>query len=55
MLSNSLVPDQTPRFVASDMGLHCLLMSHLWDGRHIRIKHLDNIASQYSFVLRNFE
>ena len=26
-------PDQTPHSVASDLGLHYLLMSHLWDTR----------------------
>ena len=32
--ANSVDPDQTPRFVASDQGLHCLPMSLLWDVRH---------------------
>ena len=27
-------PDQTPRSVASDLGLHCLPVSHLWDVGH---------------------
>ena len=27
--ANSADPDQTPRSVASDLGLHCLLMSHV--------------------------
>ena len=27
--ANSVVPDQTPRYAASDMGLHCLRMSLL--------------------------
>ena len=31
--ANSADPDQTPRSAASDLGLHCLLMSHLWDAR----------------------
>ena len=26
-------PDQTPRSAASDLGLHCLPMSLLWDAR----------------------
>ena len=30
----SVDPDQTPRSVASDLGLQCLLMSFLWDVRH---------------------
>ena len=28
---NNADPNQTPRSVTSDLGLHCLLMSHLWD------------------------
>ena len=31
--ANSEDPDQTPRYAASDLGLHCLLMSLLWDTR----------------------
>ena len=27
-------PDQTPHSAASDLGLHCLQMSLLWDARH---------------------
>ena len=27
------VLDQTPRSAASDLGLHCLPISHLWDAR----------------------
>ena len=29
--SNSVDPDQMPPSAASDQGLHCLQMSHLWD------------------------
>ena len=32
--ANSVDSDQTPRSAASDLGLHCLPMSHLWDARH---------------------
>ena len=32
--ANSLDPDQTPRSAASELGLACLPMSHLWDARH---------------------
>ena len=32
--ANSVDPDQTPHSVASDLGLHCLPMSHFWDARH---------------------
>ena len=31
--ANSVDPDQTPRSVASDLGLHCLPMSSLRDAR----------------------
>ena len=36
--ANSADPDQTPRSVASDLGLHCLPVSHLWDARLKRVK-----------------
>ena len=32
--ANSVNPDQTPQNAASDLGLHCLPMSLLWDARH---------------------
>ena len=32
--ANGVVPDQTPRFAASDLGLHCLQMSLIWDAGH---------------------
>ena len=32
--ANSVDPDQTPRSAVSDLGLHCLPMSHFWDARH---------------------
>ena len=31
--ANSVDPDQMPHSAASDLGLHCLPMSHLWDAR----------------------
>ena len=31
--ANSVDHDQTPRSAASDLVLHCLPMSHLWDAR----------------------
>ena len=34
--ANSVEPDQTPE--ASDLDLHCLSMSLLWDARHKRVK-----------------
>ena len=36
--ANGVVPDQTPHFAASDLGLHCLPMSLLWDARHKWVK-----------------
>ena len=34
-MANSGNPDQTPRFAASDLGLHSLYMSHKKDARLI--------------------
>ena len=31
--ANSVDPDQMPHSAASDIGLHCLLMSQLWGAR----------------------
>ena len=45
--ANSKDPDQTPRSVASDLGLHCLHMSLLWDARLKWVKgYVLRIASQ---------
>ena len=30
---NNVDPDQMMHFLASNLGLHCLLMSFLWDAR----------------------
>ena len=38
LMQNSVDPDQTPLCAASDLGLHCLPMSLLWDARHKWIK-----------------
>ena len=38
MLANSGEPDQTPRFAASDLVLHCLPMSHKKDTRPLWVK-----------------
>ena len=32
--ANSIDPDQRPHLAASDLGLHVLPMSFLWDARH---------------------
>ena len=36
--ANSEDPDQMLHAVASDLGLHCLPKSHLWDARHKWVK-----------------
>ena len=49
----TVLTDQTPRSVASDLGLHCLPMSLLWDARH-RWVNLGNSAldiSKQNFIL----
>ena len=38
MQANSKYPDQTPHSVASDLGLHCLPISHKMDARHMWVK-----------------
>ena len=38
--ANSLDPDQTPRFAASDLGLDGLPMSYLWGARHKWVEEL---------------
>ena len=35
---NSEDPDQKPRSTASDLGLHCLPMSLIWDARLKRVR-----------------
>ena len=37
MYANSRYPDQTPHSAASDLGLHCLSMSHKKDVRLILV------------------
>ena len=32
--ANSVDTDQTPHYAASDLSLHCLPVSFLWDARH---------------------
>ena len=36
--ANSIDPDQTPRSVASALGLHCLSMFFKWDAGHKWVK-----------------
>ena len=42
--ANSVDPDQTPRSAASDLGLHCLPMFHLWDAG---LKWVKSISDRY--------
>ena len=39
---NSVDPGQTTRSAASDLGLHCLSMSHLRDARYKWVNTLNN-------------
>ena len=41
----SVDPDQTS--VASDLGLHCLLISQKWDARLIRVKIREKTVHSY--------
>ena len=50
--ANSVDPDQTPRSLASDLGLHCLPMSHLWDTRHGWVKTMSELAGKALYLLR---
>ena len=47
--ANSVDPDQTPRFAASDLGLHCLPVSLLWDAR-LKSNILDTCFLQLSLL-----
>ena len=38
--ANSVEPDQTPCSAASDLGLHCLPMSLLWDASLIWVNQI---------------
>ena len=33
LLANNVDPDQTPHYVASNLGLHCLPLTLLWGSR----------------------
>ena len=45
MLANSVDPDQTPRSVASDLGLHCLPMSQKRDAMLIWVNENHPVAT----------
>ena len=38
--ANSVDPDQTPHSPPSDLGLHCLPVSHLLEARHKGVKEM---------------
>ena len=42
--------DQTPHSVVSDLGLHCLLMSLLWEARFKRVKKKKGMSQVKQFV-----
>ena len=48
-VSNSADPDQMPHFEASDLGLHCLPMSHKKDARLIWVNSIFLTTYQYKF------
>ena len=43
---NSVDPDQTLRSVASDLGLHCLTMSRLWDARCKGLRKISKLSRE---------
>ena len=54
-VSNSREPDQTLHSAASDLGLHCVSMSHKKDTRHTWVKYFCCVCYShkwYSFFLR---
>ena len=52
LFANSGDPDQTPRSVASDLGLHCLPITRLWVSRLNWVKHMkDKLFRYLSYVL----
>ena len=48
MQANRRDPDLAPHSVASDLGLHCLPMSHKKDARHIWVKNAIILLSHKS-------
>ena len=47
MNTNSVDPDQTPQNAASDLVLHYLPMSFLWDARHKWVKILQILTENF--------
>ena len=50
--ANSVDPDQTPRSAASDLGLHCLPMSYLWDAKHKWVNQIYSRETSPSILTR---
>ena len=48
--ANSVDPDQTPRTAVSDLSLHSLPMSYLWDARHKWVKDPGPLKSLIPFL-----
>ena len=44
--TNSVDPDQTPRYAASDLSQYCLPMPLLWDARLKRVKNIITFPSK---------
>ena len=51
LFANSGEPDQTPRFAASDLVLHCLPMSHEKDARLIWVDDSELCFNLYKYVI----
>ena len=51
--ANIVDPDQMPRSAASDLDLHCLLMSYLWDARVKLVKGKLAPSRASSFLLES--
>ena len=49
--TNSVEPDQMLCSVASELGLHCLPMSHLWDARLKWVNSLPNFKNLNNPIL----
>ena len=50
--ANSVDPDQTPRSVASDLGLHCLPLSQLGNARHRWVDFNNNVRKRAFWNVR---
>ena len=51
--ANSVDPDQTPRSSASDLGLHCLPTSLLWDSRRKQLTQ-ENLPKLFTTAAERF-